>query len=389
MHRYRVALIGLLFAGQIMPAAEVSYQETTKITGGSMLSMMKFASAFGHNRANVTDPVLTTIAVKENQMARWTDDSGEIIDLDAKTVTHVDKAKRTYTVTTFEQLKQALEQGIENAKREQAKANSADQPQRSADPNVQLGFETHVRNTGAAKQVSGLDTNETILTLMVNAKDKTSGQQGAFGITNDMWMAADVPGYDVVREFEARYAQEIGRAFSNTPDFSSLLKQTQSSDALKQMGKEMSQLKGIPVLQVMRMGMSANGQPLPAASEAALPSSPSGPSVGDAVAGQLEQAATQTAAQEATQKIRNPLGNGLGSAIGGIGGFGGFGRKKKQQTSATETAAASNASSPASSEQSAVLIEAVTEVGHFSQQVDPALLQVPAGFQLVSLPVAK
>jgi flagellar motor protein MotB len=42
------------------------------------------------------------------------------------------------------------------------------------------------------------------------------------------------------------------------------------------MAKEMSKLKGVPVMQVMRMGSTANGEPLSAASEAPLPAS-SGP----------------------------------------------------------------------------------------------------------------
>jgi hypothetical protein len=56
-----------------------------------------------------------------------------------------------------------------------------------------------------------------------------------------------------------------------------------SGEGMAEMVKEMSKLKGVPVMQVMRMGSTANGEALPAASEAPLPASngPEMPSAGD------------------------------------------------------------------------------------------------------------
>ena len=81
------------------------------------------------------------------------------------------------------------------------------------------------------------------------------------------------------------------------------------------MANEVQKLKGVPILQVMRMGMTSNGQPLPAASEAPLPASngPAMPAAGD------------VAQQTATSVVASKLG-GLGSHWAA---FGGFGHKKK------------------------------------------------------------
>ena len=49
--------------------------------------------------------------------------------------------------------------------------------------------------------------------------------------------------------------------------------QPAAAQGMSDMVKEMSKLKGIPVEQIMRMGATANGEPLPAASEAPLPPS--------------------------------------------------------------------------------------------------------------------
>ena len=54
-----------------------------------------------------------------------------------------------------------------------------------------------------------------------------------------------------------------------------------AGQALSDMAKEMQKLKGVPIMQVMRMGTTINGQPLPAASEAPLACSrPPGPAQG-------------------------------------------------------------------------------------------------------------
>jgi hypothetical protein len=322
-------------------------------------------------------------------MARVTQDYADITDLDAQTVTHIDMTKHEYSVITFTQMKEAMQRALDQAKAEQAKASAppptASQPVK--DPNVQLGFKAHVRKTGATKQVSGIDTNEVILSLAMEGTDTSSGQKGELGITNDMWMAPDVPGYAEVRDFERRFAIETGSTLTTGPDLTGVVQQAQSSEAMKAMAKEMSQVQGVPVLQVMRIGMTMNGQPLAAASEAPLPESDSGPSARDALGAQVTKTSEEIAAQEASQRVRGALGNSLGSAIGGLGGF----LHKKKQPAPQETAAAtpSPVSSGASAPQSAVLVESTTELGNFNQHVDPSLLKVPAGCKLVGSPQLK
>src|SRR5450756_2301756 len=85
-----------------------------------------------------------------------------------------------------------------------------------------------------------------------------------------------------------------------------MMQQPNAGKGMAEMAAEMSKLKGTPVLQIMRMGTTADGSPLPAASEAPLPAGPPPPTAGD------------VAKQSAS------------SAIMGSLPFGGFGRKKKQ-----------------------------------------------------------
>jgi hypothetical protein len=128
------------------------------------------------------------------------------------------------------------------------------------------------------------------------------------------------------------------------------------------MAKEMSKLKGTPVLQVMRMGMTTDGNPLPAASEAALPPPPSGPAM---------PSASEVAQQSASSAIA--------SKLGGFG-LGGFGKKKKADPPPPDPAATAAASQTWS-----VLTETSTQVGGFSRTVSDASFAIPAGFKQVQM----
>jgi len=147
------------------------------------------------------------------------------------------------------------------------------------------------------------------------------------------------------------------------------------------MAKEMSKLKGVPVQQIMRMGSTADGSPLPAASEAPLPQSNT-PSAGSA-AGQAANQAATNAANSATNTATSNAESKLGSKMGGfggvassLGGFGGFHKKKPDQQQQQQQQAQAQAP-----QNMMVLMETSTETTNFSSSaVDPSKFAVPAGY---------
>ncbi len=378
----RIAIAGVCVACSLPLLADFHYQETTQITGGSIVGLMKMAGTFSAQARKADQPVTSTVLLKGDRMARIRPDSAEIIDLDHETITQIDNAKRQYTVTTFEQMRQQIQQAEQDAKAKQAQAGG----NKSAPPpdNVDTSFDVHVRETGATKQVSGQDTKEAILTMALVAKDKTTQQTGALGITNDMWLAPEIAGYDEMRAFNEKFAKKMGRVFSGTDSFSALMAQPGAAKGMAGLATEISKLKGVPVMQVMRMGSTADGQPLPAASEAPLPAAvtPAMPSAGD------------VAQQTATSMIANKLG-GLG-ALGG--GFSGFGKRKKaevkQDASDTADQAGNTVASTATTKEQGsgknvsaanVLIESRTTMGEFSTDpIDASRFDVPTGYQQVT-----
>lgn len=356
-------VLGVVVATSTSLYADFTYTETTQMTGGSMLGLMKMAAAFSKQARQAGEPIVSTVAIKGNRMVHINPTNTEIIDLDAETITNIDTLKKQYTVVTFEQMKQQIEAAAAKMKEQQEKSQPASAPQQPSTTDV--SFQIHVRNTGQSKDVSGLSASESIMTMNVDATDKSSGQTGSLAITNDMWLAPEIPGYDEVKEFYRKFALKMGTVFNNAIN-PAMLAQYQGADkGMADMVKEMSKLKGTPVLQVMRMGMTTDGQPLPAASEAPLPppfAGPAMPSAGD------------VAKQSASSAIS--------SKLGGFG-LGGFGHKKADPAPApepTDTAATSTAQ-PTSS----VLMETSTQMGGFSRTVDDASFAIPAGFKLIPM----
>lgn len=346
-------------------AGDYTYQQTTQITGGSLLHMMKTVGVFSSQARHMGDPIVSTIYLNDNRLANVSPDSIQIIDLDKETITQIDVQKKTYTVMTFAQMKQAVENA--RAQMQQEAAKQPAQPSTSSDAqDVKMSFDVKVRNTGVQKEISGLQSSESILTLMLNATDTQTQQSGSMAITNDMWMVPTIPGYDQVRDFYKRFAIKMSDATVGLGfDFSKMLSQNPAAgQALNDMAGEVQKLKGVPVMQIMRMGTTINGQPLPAASEEPLPdaSGPAAPS-----AGQVAKA-------------------GMGSIISSrLGGFG-FGKKKNNSP---DQSADQNNTAAHAQPTSAILMETQITTSNFSSApVNPSHFEIPAGFKLLQPPAA-
>ena len=360
--------LSLLACALVTPTflfADFSYQQTTQITGGSMLSMLRMAGTLSSQARKAGEPIVSTLYLKGNRLANVSADNVEIIDLDQETITHIDIAKRTYSVTTFQQMREQMARAQQQMEKEQAKhPAAAPAPDPNADK-VNMSFDVHVRKTGTVRQVSGLSTTEAILTMLMIATDKTTNHSGNMAITNDMWVVPEIPGYGQVREFYMRMASKMGSSASAVGmDFSKMLMQNPgATQGLAEMAKEMQKIQGVPVMQVMRMGTTTDGKPLPAASEAPLPpdNSPNMPSGGDMAK------------------------QGMASALTSHLPFGGFG-KKKQEDPPPPTKQDSKTPPPTS----AVLMESqITSSNFSSAPIDPSHFEVPPGFKLVQNPMDK
>ena len=314
-----------------------------------MLQMLRFVPGAGKLR----EPQTSTVAVQGNRMVHKGPLQTQIIDLDKRTITTINTEKRTYSVMTFDQMKQAMEEvsaKLQNAK--QQNANQAAAPDLSIDADIQ--------QTGQTRNIEGYDTKEAILTMSMTMTDPRSGQSGAMALKMDMWIAPEVAGYSEMRDFYKRMAKEIdwmpgGMALLNRPDM---------ARAISKMMAQGGAVDGTPIQEIMSIR------------PAATPGSPNSTAPPPA-----QQNTTKNNSQQSPSAA-------VASALSGrLGGFGGFGRKKQSSSSQSAAPAPAQDAAPASgpsSSSDASLIEMTMENSGFSAApVSSSLFEIPSGFREV------
>jgi len=363
--------VAALFAlAAVSARADFSYQQTSKVTGGMMAGMMKFAGAFSKQ---AREPMQTTVSVKGDRLCSSSATHLNIVDLSAETMTDIDLEKKTYSVITFADFARAMQKMSEKMGQQK---------------DAQIDFKAEVKQTGATRNINGFQAKESILTLTMEGQDAKSGNKGAMNLVTDMWLAPNLPGYEEVRNFYMKMGQKLAFAPGMGGMAGMMGRQGGMMKGMSQLSKEASKLDGVPVLQVIRMTGTADGL-----SEADMAKAQA-----DAERAQAQQqaqapppSAGDVAGQAATGAALSRMGK-VGGLAGGLGGLGGFGRKKKQseeapaqqQQAQTPPPSAPAASGPAGPTPPGTLMELTTELTAFSSApVDSAKMTVPAGFKQV------
>jgi hypothetical protein len=131
------------------------------------------------------------------------------VDLSEQKVYDLDIKKKTYTVTTFDQLRQKLREAQERAAKE-----AKDVPKEAGEPapsstDKQYEFDFDVKETGQTRSIAGYDAKQVIMTVTVREKDKTLEESGGVVLTTDSWLGPDIPAMKELAEFEMKYWKAI------------------------------------------------------------------------------------------------------------------------------------------------------------------------------------
>ena len=151
--------------------------------------------------------VVGTSAVKGNRKVTMNEATGQIIDLSEEKVYDLDVKKKTYTVTTFEELRRRMREEEEKAKKEVDKEQPAERPQEKPAKELEMDFD--VKETGQKKQIAGYDTREAIVTVTVREKGKTLEEGGGMVMTSDTWLGPVIPEMKELTDFDLRYAKQL------------------------------------------------------------------------------------------------------------------------------------------------------------------------------------
>jgi hypothetical protein len=358
IHFTRLALALSLVA---LPAlADFSYTEKTQATGGKLVKMM---SKFPGGK-KITEPTISKVSVQGNRMANVSAERISIIDADKATMTEIDLKEKTYSVITFDEMKEALAAMSKAMQKKMAEEGKQ----------MEMSYSFDVKETGQSQQLQGYDTKEFLLKAKMSMKSKDPAQPAAADMDMDinMWMAKEVAGYNEVRKFYLAMAEKMNFdpvLFRMAPMMAS------QNEGMAKAMKEARKLEGIPLLQTASIMSLGGGD---------LPDFPGFPPMKDVMADEVSRTAANEAAWQTARATGGRFGGLAGAAAGGIMGGMMRGKKKQEPEKPEKPAEAPKPAAPSP------LIETKTEMMEFSSAaVDSAVFAIPPGLKQVEHPIKK
>lgn len=193
-----------LFAASL--SADVKTTQRTTITFDGLLGRM--IGLFGGS----DDGKPQTVAVRGDRKAMLAEGGGRIVDLGEEKIYDLDARRKTYTVTTFDELRQQMKDAKEKATEDaEEAAREHDEPARDPEaPEYDIDFD--VTETGATKAIAGHPTRQVVATVTMRQKDKTLEAGGGLVLTSDMWLAPRgglIGALDEIGAFDRRYAEKV------------------------------------------------------------------------------------------------------------------------------------------------------------------------------------
>jgi hypothetical protein len=329
-----VALAVCLSVASSTLSADVRSDQRVKFQLGGAIG--KLVNMFGGKGAR--DGVTSMVAVKGNRKATMSDTTGQIIDLSEEKVYDLDMKKKTYTVTTFAEMRRQMEEARKEAEKSAREERASEPGEKSKpaekDPNAkEYEVDFDIKNTAETRAINGFDTKKSVMTITVREKGKTLDQSGGMVMSTDMWMTPGAPSTKELMDFDMRYAQKL---YGPTVVGASAQDMAMAMAMYPQMKPaEGGKLEGTAILTDMKM-------------EAVPPG-----------------AANQTA--EALPAPEEPKKKGLGGMMGGL---------KKMAEQAQQN---SNNNSNAKPTRSSIMTTSV-EMLKLTKDVDAAAVALPAGF---------
>ena len=358
MKDFIAAVLCLLLGFGVMPArADFKYSDTSRITGGTLKTMMKTVGMFSKQASQAMKPVSTTHYIKGDRLRTDNGDGQlQIIDLQGRRIVDIDPQKHTYTEITFDEMKAAMQKAQEQAQQK------ADEQSKKQDVKTNINAKVNVTPGTASRQIQGLTANEMKIQIDMEFQAQQNSAQpsgqpngpvsGTISTSIDSWVAPSVPGYQEVAAFYQRMAKEI-----NWVPPSSIHIDPRVSQSMDELQKNQAAFKGWPLLQYLSMTMvsqqGANGS-----SAQSNPPPPSGNS-------SSSSSDTPTNASDAMVK--------------GLGGL--FSKKKKKDETAEQQ---QNSTNPPPPSTPGALMEMTIEVTSFSDAaLDATLFEIPTGYTRV------
>jgi hypothetical protein len=358
--------------------ADLKYEQTTQVSG-AMIDTMKKIPFMGKKLGG---DMATVHYLKGNSMRVDTYMNGKMTQsemtlLDREQIIHVDHERKTYSVMTFAQMREAMEKGM--AQMNQTKNKRMDS---NANSDVKIQPKISVKDTGETKVINGYNTRHMIMTLTIETQDQKTGQKGTMDIVSDLWITKEIPAFNEQRDFYLRMAEKMGTAEMGREAMgmmSGMMQDPKMTEGMAELKKESAKMEGTPILTTTSMNMagaSAGSPPPQSQSQQSKPTENTSKS-SDTTSDSVKDAA-----------IQETVGKSLGKVFGG--GFGGFGKKKKPAPAPAEPAPASKSSTTETAQGNAPaagaepFMKTTMEMKNISASgVSGILFDIPSGYKQV------
>jgi hypothetical protein len=236
--------LSLVLALPLLADAKVSQKtrlQLTGVLGGAM-------NVFGGRAAR--EGVTSDIVVKGNRRIMRSGESAEIVDLDEEKIYTVDYARKSYKVTTFDELRKQFKEAME-ARDEEA---SESKGKKEKDPNAkEYEIDFNSKATGERETINGFDAKQVIATVTIREKGKKLQESGGAVLTADMWMTPRVAAVREYEDFERRYIKKLwsdmGVDMRSMAAVAAMAPEL--SKAMKSFRENQAKLEGSPVRSVL------------------------------------------------------------------------------------------------------------------------------------------
>jgi hypothetical protein len=248
MRTQAILLSAALAAATVSLGADVKTTERAQVKFEGMLGRM--IGMFGGSK-----PMSSSVAVRGDRKAVLSDGSGRIIDLGEEKIYDIDAKRKTYKVTTFDELRRQMQQAKEKAAKEAEKAGETPEtPDEPSGPEYEFDFE--VRDTGATKSMAGHNTRQVLAIVTMRQKGKTLEEAGGLVLTSDMWLAPRIAALDQIAEFDRRFAEKVyGEMVAMSADQLAALLAVHPGfqNAQERLAKEGAKLQGTPLMTTLTL----------------------------------------------------------------------------------------------------------------------------------------
>ena len=208
--QFSIPALILAMALAAAPAhADVKKEERNQVSFAGMLG--KVFNFFGGKSAR--EGVVSTVAVSgERKMTTTGENTGQIIDLQEEKIYDLDLRRKTYKVTTFEEIRRQMREAEAKARESASREPSSEQPSKNDGKEMEVDFD--VKSTEQTKVINGFDTRQVIATITVREKGKKIEDSGGIVMTVDTWLSKSAPSLKEIADFERRYWEKLAGPIS-------------------------------------------------------------------------------------------------------------------------------------------------------------------------------